>query len=76
VLSSNGFNGFDSTLINGVASRPASSAEGVGVPIRLLDPPAPIHEPNSAELNPHSTTTAAKIAVDAFHNRSSARAGS
>ena len=69
-------NGLDSTLIKGVASRPASSAEGVGVPARSLDPPEPIHEPNSAELKPHSTTKAAKIAVDPFHSRSSARAGS
>jgi hypothetical protein len=63
------------TLIKGFAKTPASSGEGVGVPLPTR-PPLPIHDPNSTASRPHITTIAPKMAVDAFHNRSSARAGS
>ncbi len=68
-------NGFTSTLMSGVARMPASSGDGVGVPL-LVEPPLPIHDPNTTALKLQSTTIAPKTAVDAFHRRSSARAGS
>jgi hypothetical protein len=64
------------TLISGVASKPASRTEGVGVPGRPVNPPLPIHDPNMTALKPHNTMIEVTMAVDAFHKRRSARPGS
>jgi hypothetical protein len=68
--------GLTCALISGVPNKPASKADGVGVPPRLVEPPPPSHKPSPIAPKAKITNNDPKIANDGCHKRISARAAS